>query len=219
MTSTLFSREGTSPWTTFPTPHDQTPSTDHCPVGLHHHYLSSNYLMSSDTAHGPITIFGSFIPIIAHQNSTLLLLRKKGGFRFPSDCFPHTYVISFCVGVFSTAKRHALDASTSRMLQHLFHSAPCPPCPTVWWRSYGGEILWGFGWELSRSLFPSLYILLEDSCRSTFCIFNSQELVWGALLHFHKLPLAFLLKFKTFSSSASLISPHFPDIFNYLSNG
>ena len=83
MTSTLFSREGTSPWTTFPTPHDLTPSTDHCPVGLHHHYLSSDYLMSSDTDHGPITIFGPFIPIIVSRNSTFLLPQeKKGDFDF-----------------------------------------------------------------------------------------------------------------------------------------
>ena len=65
--------------------------------------------MSSDTDHGPITIFGPFIPIIVSRNSTFLLLKKKRGFRFLGDYFPHTYVISFCAGVLSTAKRHAPD--------------------------------------------------------------------------------------------------------------
>ena len=64
MTSTLFSQGGTSLWTTFPIPHDQTPYTDHCPIDFRHYYLFSDYLMSSDKAHGPILIFGLFIPII-----------------------------------------------------------------------------------------------------------------------------------------------------------
>ena len=62
MTSTPFSGGHTSPQTTYSIPHDQTPSTNHCLAGLRHHYLSLDYLMSSDTAQGPITIFGPFIP-------------------------------------------------------------------------------------------------------------------------------------------------------------
>ena len=64
MTSTLFSRGGTSPWTTLPIPYDQTPSTDHCLVDLCYYYLSSDYLMSLDTAHNPILIVGPFITTI-----------------------------------------------------------------------------------------------------------------------------------------------------------
>ena len=145
--------------------------------------------------------------------------REKVGFQFPGNCPPHSYVISFCAGVFSTAERHTPDTLASGMLQHLFHLVPCPLCPVVWWRSCDGEILWGFGRELSRLIFPSLYILLKDFGCSTFCIFNSQELVQGALLYFRKLPLASLLKFRTFSSSAFLISPYHPNTFNYFSNG
>ena len=76
-------------------------------------------------------------------------------------------------GPFIPTKRHALDALASGTLPHLFHSALCPLRSMVWWRSYDGEILWGFGMELSHLLFPSLYILLKDSSCSTFYIFNS----------------------------------------------
>ena len=50
-------------------------------------------------------------------------------------------------------------------------------------------------------------------CDGNLMVEKSQELVWEALLHLYKLPLTFLLKFKTFSSSASLISPCPPKIF------
>ena len=181
--------------------------------------LSSDYLMSSNTSHGPLPIYGPFIPTIAPRNFTLLLLGKKRGFQSSNNYPSHFYVIFFCAGVFSTTKKHAPDASASRTLQHLFYMALCPPRSMVWWKSCGGEILWGFGQELSHLLCSPLYILLEDSGCSTFCIFNSQELVRRALLHLRKLPLAFFLKFKTFSSSANLISPRLLNIFNYLSNG
>ena len=160
-------------------------------------YLSSDYLISSGTAYGPISIFRPFIPTIAPQNSTLLLLeKKKGGFRFSSNYLSHSYVISFYASIFSTAKRHAPNSLASGTLHHLFLTTPCLPRSTVWWRSYSG---------ISRLLFPSLYILLEDSSYSTFFIFNSQEPVRRALLYFRKLPLAFLLKFRTSSSLAYLI--------------
>ena len=95
MTSTLFSRGGTSPRTTFPVPHDRTPSTYHCLVGLRHYYLFSDYLMSLDTAHGPISIFGPFIPTITPRNSTLLLLGKKGmsiSWWLPSSLLCHFFM-------------------------------------------------------------------------------------------------------------------------------
>ena len=167
-------------------------------------YLSSNYLISSSTAYDPIPIFRPFIPTIAPRNSTLLLLeKKKGGFQFSGNYLSHSYVISFYASIFSTAKRHAPNSLASGMLHHLFLTRPCLPRSTVWWRSYSGKILLGFGRKLSRLLFPSLYILLEDSSYSTFFIFNSQEPVRRALLYFRKLP--FLLKFRTSSSLAYLI--------------
>ena len=135
-------------------------------------YLSLDYLMSSGTAHGLIPVFRPFIPTIAPRNS-FFFPWEKGGFQFLGNYPFHSYVISFCAGVFSTAKRHTPDASASGTLPHLFHSALYPLRSMVWWRSYDGEILWGFGMELSRLLFPSLYILLEDSSCSTFYIFNS----------------------------------------------
>ena len=166
-------------------------------------YLSSNY--SSGVAHSPIPISSPFIPTITPRNSTLLLLRKKkGGFRFSNNYPSHSYVISFCAGVFQMQRgtlltlRH-LGCFIIYFLRRLVpHVLRCDGDPTV-------ENFTGIGQELSRLLFPSLYILLEDSSCSTFCIFNSQEPIRGALLYFHKLPLAFLLKFRTSSSLASLI--------------
>ena len=153
------------------------------PRPINRYAFVSTYLFSS-TAYGLIPISGPFIPTISKFHSSTP--RKKGILIFGNHP-SHSYVISFCAGVFSIAKRHAPDASTSRMLQHLLHMAPYPPPrSTVWWRSYGGEILWWFGRELSRLLFPFLYILLEDFGCSTFCIFNSQEPVRGALPHFRK---------------------------------
>ena len=135
-------------------------------------YLSLDYLMSSGTAHGLIPVSGPFIPTIAPRNSFFFSLGKRGISIYWQLSFS-LFVISFCAGVFSTAKRHALDALASGTLPHLFHSALCPLRSMVWWRSYDGEILWGFGMELSHLLFPSLYILLKDSSCSTFYIFNS----------------------------------------------
>ena len=116
MTSTLFSRGGTSPRTTFPVPHDQTPSTYHCPIGLRHYYLSSDYLMSLDIAHGPISIFGPFIPTITPQNSTLLLLGKKGDVDFLVTAF--LTLISFLYVQVS----FQLQRSTLLTLRHPRHS-------------------------------------------------------------------------------------------------
>ena len=45
-------------------------------------YLSMSYLTSSNMAHDPIPISGPFFPTITPQNSTILLLGKKGDFDF-----------------------------------------------------------------------------------------------------------------------------------------
>ena len=79
------------------------------------------------------------------------------------------------------------------------HVQRCDEDPTV--EKFYGDL----GGNSPAYFFPSLYTLLEDSSYSTFYIFNSQASVRGALPHFHKLPLVFLLNFRTFSSSASLI--------------
>ena len=118
-------------------------------------YLSSGYLTSSSTTHGPIPIFGPFIPTIASQNSTLPFLGKRGISIFGNHT-SYTYVTFSCAGVFSTAKRHTLDASTFGTLQHLIHTASCSPHSTVWWRSYSREIFMGI-WAGTLSLtFPTL---------------------------------------------------------------
>ena len=121
----------------------------------------------------------------------------------PRTITSHTYVISSRVSVFSLAKEHTPDASTSGTPQHLLHVAPCPPRSTMWWRSYDGDFLWGFERELSYLLFPVLYKLLKDSGCSTFWIFNSQESIRRALPYFRKLPLAVFLVSRTFSPSTS----------------
>ena len=103
-------------------------------------YLSLGYFTSSNTAHDPIPIFRPFFLtslLKFHSFATW----KKGGFWFFGDFPSHFYVVSFYAGVFSTAKGHASDPSAFETLQHLLHTAPCPPCSLVWWRSYNGEIL------------------------------------------------------------------------------
>ena len=82
MTSALFNREGTSPRTTFPIPHVQSPSMDHCPVDLHRYYLSSDYLMSSDTTYSPTIIFGPFIPTIIILINCMLFFFKIISFLY-----------------------------------------------------------------------------------------------------------------------------------------
>ena len=117
--------------------------------------LSSGYLTSSGAAHGPIPIFGPFIPTIASQNSTLPFLGKRGISIFGNHT-SYAYVIFSYVGVFSTAKRHAPDTSAFGTLQHLIHTASCSPHSTVWWRSYSREIFMGI-WAGTLSLtFPTL---------------------------------------------------------------
>ena len=158
--------------------------------------------MSSDTDHGPVTIFGPFIPIIVSRNSTFLLLKKKRGFWFLGDYFPHTYVISFCAGVLSTAKRHAPDLRHSGRFNIYFIRRLVPH---VLW--YDGdpmmEKFYGdLGWN-SLAYFSHPYIncsntlgvplfassTLKNQSEEPFYIFVSNLLV-------------FLLSFKTLSSLA-----------------
>ena len=181
------------------------PATRHLPQPFNLYafsniYLFLVYLTSSGMIYSPIPSSRPFIPTIAHGNSLFCSSRKKGGFWFLGNCPSHSYVTSFCTGVFLVANRHASDVLAFGTLQHLLQMASCPPRSMVWWKSYGGETLWGFGWELSRLLFLPLYILLENSDCSTFCIFNSQESVRGALLYFRKLPLVLLLSSRIPSS-------------------
>ena len=93
------------------------------PRPINRYAFVSTYLFSS-TAYGLIPISGPFIPTISKFHSSTP--RKKGILIFGNHP-SHSYVISFCAGVFSIAKRHAPDASASRMLQHLLHMAPYPP--------------------------------------------------------------------------------------------
>ena len=81
--------------------------------------------MSSDKAHGPIYIPGPFIPTIAPQNSTLLLLEKKGDFDIPKITLLCSYVTSFFIGVFSITQKHALDISAFGIRLHLIFMATC----------------------------------------------------------------------------------------------
>ena len=87
--------------------------------------------MSSGATYGPIFSFRPFIPTITPPNPTLSILKEKWEFNFTQAYFPHTYVISSRVGVFSPAKEHAPDASTSGTPQHLLRTAPCPPRSTM----------------------------------------------------------------------------------------
>ena len=158
-------------------------------------YAFVSIYLSSGMACSPIPISGPFIPIIiAPQNSTLLLLGKKGGFRlFWQSSFPFLCHFFLCRCLFNWKEacswrfsiRDAL-AFTSYGIPHVLR---CDEDPTV-------EKLYRYlGGNSPAYFFPSLYILLEDYGCSTFCIFNSQASVWGALPHLRKLPLVFLLNF------------------------
>ena len=87
--------------------------------------------MSSGATHGPIFSFRPFIPTITLPNPTLSILEEKWDFNFTQAYFPHTYVISSRVGVFSPAKEHAPHASASGTPQHLLRTAPYPPRSTM----------------------------------------------------------------------------------------
>ena len=158
MTSTLFSWGGTSLWTTLQVSLDPILSTDYYPVGFCHYYFRTTWCprtwnMAQYPYLGPYPYNSpSKFHSIAHWE-------KKGGFQFPNDYPHHSYVISFCVGVFSTTKRYALDALAFGALQHLFPAAPCSPCSMMWWRSYGGKFYWGLGGNcLTYFSFSYIYI-------------------------------------------------------------
>ena len=148
-------RGGNVPWTMSYAHHDLISSSAQYLFAFTCTSLSLSYLTFSGAAHGPIPIFGPFIPTIASQNSTLPFLGKRGISIFGNHT-SYTYVTFSCAGVFSTAKRHTLDASTFGTLQHLIHTTSCSPHSTVWWRSYSREIFMGI-WAGTLSLtFPTL---------------------------------------------------------------
>ena len=119
-------RGGNVPQTMSPAHHDLISSSAQYLSAFTCASLSSGYLTSSGAAHGPIPIFGPFIPTIASRNSTLPLIGKKGISIFGNHT-SYAYVTFSCASVFSSRKGHTLDASTSRMLQHLIHTASYSP--------------------------------------------------------------------------------------------
>ena len=124
-------RGGIAPRTTSLTYHVLTSSSAQYLFAFICTGLSSSYLMSSGATYGPIFSFRPFIPTITPPNPTLSILKEKWEFNFTQAYFPHTYVISSRVGVFSPAKEHAPDASTSGTPQHLLRTAPYPPRSTM----------------------------------------------------------------------------------------
>ena len=173
--------------------------------------------------HGPRpnTHIWAFIPTIAPQNSTLLLLEKKKG-DFDSLMTTLITLMSFflCRCLFNCKEVRFWRFGIWGASAFISCGAMFPMFYDVM-EILRWKILLGFGRELSHLLFLFIciyiyiYILLKDFSCSTFCIFNSKKLVRVAILHFRKLPLALLFKFRTFSSSASLISPRHPHTFNY----
>ena len=114
-------------------------------------YLSLDYLMSSGTAHGLIPVFRPFIPTIAPRIS-FFFPWEKGGFQFLGNYPFHSYVISFCAGVFQMQRgtlltlRH-LGCFIIYFLRRLVpHVLRCDGDPTV-------ENFTGIRRELSRLLF------------------------------------------------------------------
>ena len=166
----------------------------------------------------PNTHIWALIPTIAPQNSTLLLIGKKKG-DFDSLMTTLITLMSFLsVQVSFQLQRgtlltlwHLGRFSIYFLQRHVPHVLWCDGDPTV--ENFIG--VWAGTVSLTFPFHIYIYILLKDFSCSTFCIFNSQKLVRGAILHFRKLPLALLFKFRTFSSLASLISPRHPNTFNY----
>ena len=142
--------------------------------------------MSSNRAHSPIFIFGPVIPTLTPRNSPLLLLRKKGGFRYYNN-YPTFLICHLCLCrcLFNCPKAHSWrfgiwDAPVLKFCGSMF--------PTF----YGAmeiqrpRIFLKLGQEFSHMLSLLIHILLKDLICFTFCTLKSQELVRGDLISFRK---------------------------------
>ena len=78
-------------------------------------HLSSGFMTSSSAAHSPISLFRPLILTITSRNSTLSSL-EKSRILISGNHISHACVISSRVGVFSLAKDHAPNASTTGIL-------------------------------------------------------------------------------------------------------